>query len=350
MKSPVINRRIELDVQIKRPIFAGDDVYVSAGLNSAKGIEKRSVRSLRADTWQTKWIYDVEMDPSELALQDETVFTVTGSIMSNTGVVHAIDVRTGKMRWQRAIKRPTSQPIPAGGLILVGATDSICGLDSQSGKIKWRFQEYGVSAATMALLLNANKSVMYCHSGRTVFALDTQHGQPKWQVRLGSNRSECIVPFTLAGDWLYAGCYAEPVHRIEPSNGTVIWKSRDHAYSWLLISDNAGYWEIAEECDDDVDLVLAAVDLKTKQLKWRFRPDWDPENPCGGHPWCLHGQTLYFSMNSEDLYALDRMTGNARWKLENQGASLDGFTPLTIHDGILLVRRRHEILFIHADA
>ncbi len=104
--------------------------------------------------------------------------------------LHAIDVRTGKLRWATPVGRGHTSPPIAGDYVYVGAkestrrTYSMQAINVTDGTVIWRFTAGRYFAAPP--LLRDGLLFAPCENGR-LYVLDALTGEQKWQYPLGED-------------------------------------------------------------------------------------------------------------------------------------------------------------------
>lgn len=196
-----------------------------------------------------------------------------------TGVV-AHDRITGQRSWTyaRPFGGPSNVVAHQGTVFFVG--EQAIALDAATGAERWRFDPEGNgSLGTSA----ADDRAFYFGTDRHLFALGAADGSLRWKADLGDESwayRSIVRGVSVGGDTVYAN-----VERYLSESGHI-----NHAY-------------------------IFALDRHTGETLWTFR-EGDGETrhffwrgPRIAGPWLLHGD---FDMNV--YIALDRMTGEVRWR------------------------------------
>ncbi len=291
------------------PVLTGDGDLVLA----VTGPEVRCYRP----GGQLRWRYRPSGNIGSTPLTGPTI-TFDGSLLfaTVTGQLHAVDVKTGKVRWQVKLGYSSSAGVAVddNGTAYVGIDGSLLAVDIRSGKVRWSFRGPEDAAVQWEPAVAQNRVVFSC--GNLLIALSTRDGRKQWQ--LSGNRqftSPCIgntgqiIALNRAG---YVVC-------LEPVRGAIVWRQSlgGPTEATAAVSSDGTIYAPTGSGD------LAAFDLRTGKVRWRFASSdrsafWDAPSLDGSG-------TLYIGSQSGHLIALRTSDGRAIWELRS---------PLPINTGV----------------
>jgi outer membrane protein assembly factor BamB len=145
------------------PVLVGDLVVVADGSDGPHDEDAGYVYAYEAHSGEERWRRKVEMNALAPATDGTTLYApgLTYEETSDPGVVRALDVRTGAVRWSTRLPRWPSGTLVADDAVVVGGgnrgTPAVTALDSASGEHQWTVEIDGDSDALAAV-------------GETVFA------------------------------------------------------------------------------------------------------------------------------------------------------------------------------------
>jgi outer membrane protein assembly factor BamB len=249
--------------------FAADDGFLYK-LNRDTGAQvwrvsigggdiKRVLPSMEAPDWDARG--------AAPAFYDEVVY-----IGAADGVLHALDIGTGKPLWHfKTNGKIRAAALATENAVYVGSLDhSIYALDRKTGKELWRFDTG--SPVTTAPALARDKVVIGTRDRATLYALDAKSGKPVWEVYYWLSWVESSPTFV--DGVLYIGSSdSRRVRAINLTDGHVLWATQVWGWTWgtpLVVGDMVYYatggtakYFITQQAS------LGALDRKTGALKWR---------------------------------------------------------------------------------
>jgi outer membrane protein assembly factor BamB len=213
------------------------------------------------------------------------------------GAVYAVDIRTGRVRWQARVGRTFSTPALWQGRLLVGSDNAyLVALDATTGRELWTFVADGGIRTSLVV---SGGSVFF--SGEDFFAVRIADGSLIWRSKMGWIAGmPAIVRDTLLaceqGSRLKALDLASGVKRWEtPLNDTIV--------SGLTVSE--GQIFLGNEFG-----VMQALDSRTGKRLWSF-----PTRGFVPSPPAFADGTIYVGSTDGLLYALSAETGRERWRI-----------------------------------
>ncbi len=171
--------------------------------------------------------------PGPVVGSDGTVFAAV-----NTGVLHALDPRTGRDRWTLDGGAPygldlTTSPLllPGGLLLWPGPQDTLFGVDSATGAVRWRL---ALGAMGLSPALGADGTVYVADTGGGLRALDVDGGgrrapRVRWRLSLGDGGSYTSPSLDRRGGAtiVYGGVGADVVAvRDAGASAEILWRGR----------------------------------------------------------------------------------------------------------------------------
>jgi outer membrane protein assembly factor BamB len=249
--------------------FAADDGFIYK-LNRNTGAQiwrvsigggdiKRVLPSMEAADWDARG--------AASAFYSDVIY-----IGSAAGVLHALDVSTGKPLWRfKTNGKIRAAALATENAVYVGSLDHfIHALDRKTGKELWRFDTG--SPVTTAPVLAGDKVIIGTRDRATLHALDAKNGKAVWEVYYWLSWVESSP--VLVDGLLYIGSSdSRRVRAIDPASGRVIWATQVWGWTWgtpLVVGDTVYYvtggtrtYFITQQAS------LGALDRKTGALKWR---------------------------------------------------------------------------------
>ncbi len=303
---------------------------------------------------------------SSAAIADGAVY-----VGSMDGFLYALDLATGKVRWQYKTSGPVEESSPCihGGLVYVGDLDAtLHAVDAATGKARWTFKAadeiksspnwadgqiyfgsydqnlYCLSAPDGRLVWKyATEGPVHCtpsiDSGRvyisgcdeTFRAIDAVSGKQIYELALGaySGASAAVI-----GDRAFVGTFGNEVLGIDLKRHAVMWTYRHP-------SRNFPFYSSAALAADRVvlggrDKLVHCLDRSTGKELWSFltraRVDSSP---------LIAGDRVFVGSNDGRLYELDLATGKKMWEftagapLSASPAAAQGALVIGSQDGVL---------------
>ena len=283
---------------------------------------------------------------SSAAIADGTVY-----VGSMDGVLHAIDVATGKERWQYRAAGPIEESSPAvsAGLVFVGDTSgAVHAVDAQTGRGRWTFKTeaeirsspnpvgdkvyigsydehlYCLQAATGSLVWkfhtdgpvhgtpSFDSGVIYI-SGCDEYlrAIEAGTGRQRFAVSLGSNAGASAA---VENGFAYVGTMGNEVLGIDLTRRRVKWTYRHPTRSFPFYASAALAPDriVVGGRDKMVHCLLRANGRAAWTFLTRARVESSP---------LIAGNRVFVGSNDGTLYELDLATGKKAWQF-TAGAAL----------------------------
>lgn len=210
------------------PIVADGIVYVPSADNQIYAVDaaKGSVR----------WKYRVTGgglatfgEPSQIAVAGGTVFVGEHATQAGSGVVHAVDARTGRQKWQRELDDGTALDVTAvDGAVVVQCGNQLCCLDPADGSERWRYAHPMLPNGLWTVPIIADGTVLCGGSDvdprrsddlGLLVAVGLDDGQQLWHIRTGDRGFKLAARDGI----VYAGTAGGQLWAVEISTADQLW-------------------------------------------------------------------------------------------------------------------------------
>ena len=238
-------------------------------------------------------------------------------VVSKDGMVHAVDLQAGTAVWTAALGSPagSATPLVIDGVAVIGDEAGVIhGLDPATGSERWRTTIGGPIEGALA---SSGRRAISATTTGTAVAVNPKTGEIAWRtaLRAGVSRSvaasEEVAYFALDGGWFVA---------LRAADGTQLWEAQ-------VSSDGSGgtptatgelVFAAAGLDTQDVTPALVALDRATGQERWRYS---SPGGAAVYAPAVSDGRA-YVIAEDGTVVALDAASGKTIWAL-NSGAPND---------------------------
>ena len=266
---------------------------------------------------------------------------------SGDGNLYALEAATGHERWRASLGGAVaSAPAVAGGLVFATSRErSLTAVDLSTGKERWRFEtgpdlpfhwgwDFWLSSPAVA-----DGRVFFGSGDGNLYALEAKSGRKLWEVSTGGRiRSSPAV----AGGAVFVGSMSGRVHAVDAATGKALWAFETEGVS--IDSRAAGFDRTSVVSSPAVgeDLVfvgsrdahLYAVDRKTGEKRWRFGHKIDDMEGKPEVSWVLGspalndgpGLVLVGSSDGRFFDAVREGTGEEIWRFRTPGNVLSSGT------------------------
>lgn len=263
------------------------------------------------------------------ASDGSTVYAVT-----DDGEVRAIDIETGKTRWERSLEEASNtrgwklwkSGVLEGGIqssvglgdglvVVTGRTGTVFALSSESGEPRW---EAKVNAEVLAAPLISRGTVIVRSQDGRVTALDAADGKQKWAV-------DRAIP-TLSSRGASSPLAAAGLVVVGNDDGTVVaLRQEDGAPVWEApVAEPEGRSELDRLVDVDGDLAVGADAIYASSVRGITvsislaggQVGWTRDNG-GANSLDLTGDGVLLADKGGTLWSLDRASGSALWRNES---------------------------------
>ena len=307
------------------PTVSGDTVFVSA----VDGV----VHALEVSTGRERWRTDVGAE-----LGAATPLAIDGQMVvgDRAGLVHALDPKTGTERWRATVDGPIAGAAADGGDSIMVATESGTAyqIDPSSGEMEWQSELPGGVSRSIA----ATDDLVYCAvSGGLLVALRAHDGSIAWQAEVATG-GDGGTPTVAAG--LAFAATGLDTDDLE-TRGVVALDARTGEMRWHLPSPTGAATYTPAVVDDTAYIVsedesVVAVDVDTGELRWSVTTG--APNDALPSVWV---DSLYVGTMGGTLQALDTSDGTLRWEVEIRGVP---YSPV-VTGGLVLVGTNAGVLY-----
>ena len=221
------------------------------------------------------------------------------------GEVIAFATGFGKVRWRTRLGPTESSPLVANGRVYVGDwRGRVYALDERTGRVRWTFRADGRIKG--ALTLSGNRLYVGTYKGR-LYAVNARTGRQIWrttsQDRLGGRGQFYSTPAAAYGR-VYIGSTDGKLYSYGATTGKLIWSQGTGGY----VYSSPAVWR-KKVYVGSYSGRLTAFDAATGDTVW----DFDADGEISGSPTVLNG-VVYFSTLEERTFALDARNGKLLWE------------------------------------
>jgi len=271
---------------------------------------------------------------SGLTTADETLYLSAGAS------VHAVNPRDGSLKWQfpeepqRGVEFYAAPVLREGEQLIVGGYDSVLySINPDSGVQQWTFN--GAEDRYIASPLVTEQGIFAPSADQRLYAVDFDGSQlwepfeteePIWASPVYSDACSCLYLVSM-DRYLYA---------IDPSDGTLLWKSDELGGPMVSKPALSGEGLIYVSTFGNQILALSEEDAA---IIWSFETeDWAWASPV------IDGDQVYASDISGTLYALDAQSGELNWQVQPGGAIVS--SPLVREEEIIFSTTEGSLVMV----
>jgi outer membrane protein assembly factor BamB len=254
---------------------------------------------------------------------------------TNHGRVLSLDARTGRVAWRREFGRCiAASPALGGGVVYVAlmspapctnpdrrATGMLVAMNARTGRVLWRFRA-GVIESSPLLL----RGLVYFGSwDHRVYAVDVRTHRPRWVFETGGEVKGGVAA---AGGTIYAGSYDGRVYALDARTGRLRWRagaqaglrSRGRFYATPAVA----YGRVFVGATD---AFVYAFGARSGRLLWARRTGSFVYGAAA-----VSRGGVYVGSYDHRFYRLDAGTGRVRWSFD-AGHAITGAP--TVLDGLV---------------
>jgi len=280
------------------------------------------------------------------------------------GRIFAVDQSTGRIRWSLQTGdtlprhvRPAggwdllvSSPVVAGNTVVIGGRDGVVyALDLASGAVRWRARTRGKVRATPAV---HDGIVVVGSWDARVYAFDLATGRERWVNRTvgdtldskkwGFDRQAIQGSAAIAGGQVFVGSRDGGLYGIDLETGERQWRAT-HRGSWVVGSPTAEPGRVTVGSSDGH--FIHAVEPATGKDIWRLETGMNVL----ASPLRIGDLTVIGLYRTDGpgggLWALDAATGAVRWKLDLDAAIMS--SPVAADGELYVGTEDGSIVAIH---
>lgn len=232
---------------------------------------------------------------------------------SDKGLVHAIEIATGKKKWtfksEMAIEAP---PLLHDGCVIVGSTDGfLYSIDQQTGKLNWKYETMGeiMGAANQAIRPKAKDDVLVVGSyDNFVHCVEAKSGKLIWKFE-AQNYINGVPTIYNQEFVVFGGCDAM-LYVIALEDGRNVRSIEVEApiAASVAIADGVGYV-------GDMDRSVTAFNLESGETIWNYQ---QKSFPYFSSP-ALSAKNLFIGGRDKGMHCIDRMCGKQVWRFTARG-------------------------------
>lgn len=276
------------------------DGTVYVGSNDGK------LYAVDAESATTEWQF--EINTPDLIFSSPTVYKGTVYVGSGNddSTLYAVNAATGEKEWEYTqIGGIFSSPLVHNGMVFIGSNaDNFQAIDAESGEQEWEFETGDVVWSSPTA---ANGKIFVGSHDNRLYALDQETGTEMWSFLAGG---PVVSSPTVLGQTAYFGSKDGFVYAVDTETGDRKWGTdvgEKIRYSSPTVTDSLVFIGSA-----DHDGKLFALDRMSGTEKWRLELDDAPAKSgrINSSPIVVDG-TLFIGAGtsdantSESLYAID---------------------------------------------
>lgn len=298
--------------------------------------------SIPPPPYKLKWTYKTDDAERVAIVGSPVVVDAIVYIADSKGILHAIDLQSGKLKW----KYPTENgfettPLVAGNRIFLGDLAGIFHCISTDGKKIWTIDAQSPIHSSANFIDN---KVIFGTDGAEIFCLNAADGSQVWDAKAGDRVNS--APAIADGKAFVSGCDAQ-LRAIDIKSGNEVFAAELPALApgspaclpdRFIIGTDRGHvvaisadgkktlWDydkvegealvqstpcVAENIAviGTHDRSIHAIDTTNGQQKWTFKTRGDVDAP----PIISDGR-VYVGSRDKHFYVLDLKTGNKLWE------------------------------------
>ncbi len=263
------------------------------------------IHALDPKTGKVKWRYHSHRCGwASPALGDGLIFaTFIGSVSARcsqlqNGQIVALDARTGTVRWSRNVGQTESSPLFSHGTVYFGSTNGyVYAFSAATGNELWGYDTGGPVKGSPALA-NGRLFIGNYDTGN-FYALNARTGTPIWK---SSGHGNFYAGPSVVDGRVYEGSIDHNVYAFSASNGAQLWKSPFGTGGYVYAS--TAVWR-GIVLVGSYDHNFYAINGATGTERWSFPAG----GPISGAASVIDG-IVYFSTLTHKTYAVDVASGH----------------------------------------
>jgi outer membrane protein assembly factor BamB len=325
-----------------------------------------------------RWTYQAGDDTQQTSIESAAVISAsTVYVADDRGVLHAIDLITGKAKWKYSTDNGfEATPLVMDGRVYLG---DLAGLlhcvSAVNGQKIWTFDtESGIHSSANAVFTEAGPRILFGNDAGQILCMDTQ-GKKVWAAEAGDRVNACPAIAMESGQpiALFSGCDAH-LRAIRVSDGKEVFNTdlgalaggspalrdgrifvgTDRGHVLCFSMDGKPIWDfdkIVEEVmvyaspavSDGIvtvgarDRKIYGLDEKTGHQMWSFPTHGEVDSSA-----LISGGRVYVGSKDKTLYVLDLKTGKEIWHFT---ASRAITASPCIANGVLVIGDTHGAVY-----
>lgn len=254
-----------------------------------------------------------------LACFDDKVFAGT-----DDGMLTALHAETGDPAWNVLVEGYVHGSVnyqkESGSLFVIEQeTGALLCLDAKTGALRWRSEGEDRSDGSPSVTAD---TVVYGSCASALHIIAAKDGAHMHDVKIEEGGGQVAGGVASADGFAYAGCRDGRVMRADLNNASLAWiqsVSKTEVFSTPAIKDD---WIVATSLDG----ILHALDRNTGQQRWRFEVGGEPKSPV------IVGNKVVVT-SDDKLFLVTLQDGARAWETQMAGY-LSG--PAVVRDLILV--------------
>jgi outer membrane protein assembly factor BamB len=240
-----------------------------------------------------RWVVPLESAPAATPAYDDT----TAYVPLRAGVLVAVDLDHGRIRWRRDITTSVA-PSVGDGLVFVGGEGQVEALAADRGLTRWRSSLPG----RIVTVTWDNSWLLCSNEAGDLAALRASDGELVWRVGLGA---ALVLPPAAGLDRVYVGLDGGELVALDLVSGARTWS---RALPGRITGVKATDGQLIVGTTGNA---VFSLDLASGRQNWRWRVGGDVAGPAASDQ-----RRIYFAARDNVLRAVDLRTGNLRWTTE----------------------------------
>ena len=263
-------------------------------------------------SFDARWVTAFDTPPSASPGFDAT----TAYVPLKGGQLVAVDLDRGTVRWRLDVATAFT-PATGDGLVFTASEQTIEARDARTGESRWRAPLPGGAAAP---LYWDTGWLLASTTGGDLAAFRATDGTLVWRRQLGAPLIGAPGP---ALDRLFLPLADNRLVAVQLVNGETVWELALTApvTALLALDDQLVFGTAAK------DLISVSVTRGRERWKWRVGGDM------AGVP-TADDKRIYFASRDNIVRALDRKSGNLRWKADLAARPAGG--PMRLNDLLVM--------------
>lgn len=268
-------------------------------------------------TFDPRWSVAFESAPATAPGFDATAAYVP----LNAGQLVAVNLERGTILWRVDVSTALT-PATGGGLVYIVAENAIEAREASSGDVRWRVPLPG--GAALPLYFDTGWLIASTPAG-DLAAFRAEDGTLVWRQSLGAPLSAVPGP---ALDRLYLPLADNRLVAVLLATGETVWSRLLAApiTGLLALEDQIVFGTAAKQ--------VTSVDLRNGRERWT----WPVGGDVSGAP-TADDKRIYFAARDNTVRAVDRRSGNLRWKANLASRPVGGplmLGPMTLPETLLM--------------
>jgi outer membrane protein assembly factor BamB len=290
------------------PVASGDRIFFATGKGGVYCLDSKG-----EELWSKKVIQGTKEDGTPIPSRLEApvaCFDSTVLIGSIDGIVYAFDAATGDEKWtydigSSIIGTVNLLPSPSGessSVFVISQDDGVLhAIDLKSGKSLWKTE--GVERCDGSPAVRGD-AIIFGSCAAALHVYSSKDGTLVKNIELDGD-AQVAGGVALLGNGIYSGSNGGKVFRANVDTGKVVWANEDSLSEVFTTPAVDGEWVVFGSYDGSV----YGLDEKLGEQQWKFETDGMPYSPV------IAGDKVVFSSDGM-IYLLKLQTGEQLWSFE----------------------------------